>query len=128
MPESQPHGWLHNLDGVDALAILTDADLLLHKNGHALFYDGVEALENECAIISANPEYFLENLINVRLSSILLTLGFTNAQTHSCTHMSYVASLRSFTRPNHHHSNSRGSRCKRRVRGLHHPSDLCSET
>jgi hypothetical protein len=128
MHESQPHSWLQNLNGVDALAILTDADLLSHKNGHALFYDGVEALENECAIISADPDYFFENLVNVPLPSILLTVGSSNAQTHSCIHMSYVASLRWFTRTNHHHTNSRGSSRSRRVRDLHHPSDLRSET
>jgi hypothetical protein len=60
--------WLQDLKGVDALAILTDADLLSHKNGHALYYDGVEPLQNECIIISAEPEYFLENLKSVRTS------------------------------------------------------------
>jgi hypothetical protein len=66
MLEQQGHPWLQNLDGIDALAILTDADLSSHKNGHALFYDGIEPLENDCIIISADPEYFLENLKNVR--------------------------------------------------------------
>jgi len=62
MPESQSQNWLKHLHGVNALAVLTDSDLLAHKNGHALFYDGVEALEHGCIIISADPEYFLENL------------------------------------------------------------------
>jgi hypothetical protein len=70
MPQQQAHVWLQNLQGVDALAILTDADLLSHKNGHALYYDGVEPLENECIIISADPDHFLENLITVHSSGI----------------------------------------------------------
>ena len=65
---AESHAWLHNLAGVDALAILTDSDLLSHKNGHALFYDGVEVLENSCIIISADPDYFFENLKSVRRS------------------------------------------------------------
>jgi hypothetical protein len=62
---AQSQRWLHHLEGVDALAILTDADLLSHRNGHALFYDGVEPLENDCVIISADPDFFFENLKNV---------------------------------------------------------------
>lgn len=61
------HQWLQDLEGVDALAILTDADLLSHENGHALFYDGLEPLQNQCIIISADPEYFLENLKDVNI-------------------------------------------------------------
>jgi hypothetical protein len=72
MAKSQ--AWLHNLDGVDALAILTDADLLSHKNGHALFYDGVESLENSCIIISADPNYFFENLKSVNKKTLGLYL------------------------------------------------------
>jgi len=64
MPEELPQ-WLQNLQGIDALAILTDADLLSHKNGHALYFDGVEPLENECVLISPDPEFFLENLVHV---------------------------------------------------------------
>jgi len=74
--------WLHNLDGVDALAILTDSDLLSHKNGHALFYSGVEALENSCIIISADPNYFFENLKSVtypRFGHSLIILGPPNS-------------------------------------------------
>lgn len=59
---AQKPQWLQDLKGVEALAILTDADLLSHKNGHALYYDGLEPLQNECIIISADPDYFLENL------------------------------------------------------------------
>ena len=59
------HQWLQDLERVDALAILTDSDLLSHEDGHALFYDGLEALQNQCIIISADPEYFLENLKHV---------------------------------------------------------------
>jgi hypothetical protein len=59
------HQWLQDLEGVDALAILTDADLLSHENGHALFYDGLEPLQNQCIMISADPDYFLENLKDV---------------------------------------------------------------
>ena len=59
------HQWLQDLGGVDALAILTDADLLSHENGHALFYDGLEPLQNQCIMISADPDYFLENLKDV---------------------------------------------------------------
>jgi hypothetical protein len=61
------HPWLQDLEGVNALAILTDADLLSHENGHALFYDGLEPLLNQCIIISADPEYFLDNLKDVIL-------------------------------------------------------------
>jgi len=63
---AKSHAWLRNLDGVDALAILTDSDLLSHKNGHALFFDGVESLENTCIIISADPDYFFQNLKSVK--------------------------------------------------------------
>ena len=58
--------WLYALDGVDALAILTDADLLSHRNGHALFFDGLEPILDQCVIISSEPEYFVENLTSVR--------------------------------------------------------------
>ena len=62
MQQSESQQWLQNLEGVDALAILTDSDLISHKNGHSLYYEGVEALENDCIIISSEPDYFLENL------------------------------------------------------------------
>jgi hypothetical protein len=65
MPKPESQQWLQNLQGVDALAILTDSDLISHKNGHALYYDSLEALENDCIIISSEPEYFLENLKSV---------------------------------------------------------------
>jgi len=70
MRQLQPQEWLQNLDQVDALAILTDSDLISHKNGHALYYDGVEALENDCIIISSEPDYFLDNLKSVRPSRL----------------------------------------------------------
>lgn len=72
MPSSPSQQWLRELKGVNALAILTDSDLLAHKNGHELFYDGLDALENDCIIISADPEHFLENLTAVYLMAIEL--------------------------------------------------------
>ena len=54
--------WLDDLEGVDALAVLTDADLLSHENGHALFFDGIEPLLDQCILISADPQYLLQNL------------------------------------------------------------------
>jgi len=87
--------WLQNLQGVDALAILTDSDLISHKNGHALYYDGVEALENDCIIISAEPEYFLENLKDVWLSwCLILTSGTTNSQTYTRAYLSHGSDVR----------------------------------
>jgi hypothetical protein len=58
--------WLDDLQGVDALAILTDADLLSHENGHSLFYDGIEPLLDQCLLISADPLYLFQNLKHVK--------------------------------------------------------------
>ena len=63
--------WLQNLSGVDAFAVLTDADLLSHKNALALFYDGIEPLLSQCVVISSNPDTFLENLTSVCIPSFL---------------------------------------------------------
>ena len=74
MRQLQDQQWLQNLGQVDAVAILTDSDLISHKNGHALYYDGVEALENDCIIISAEPDYFLENLKTVSPFLLLILM------------------------------------------------------
>jgi hypothetical protein len=61
--------WLDDLQGVDALAILTDADLLSHENGHSLFYDGIAPLLDQCLLISADPLYLFQNLKHVKQCS-----------------------------------------------------------
>ena len=94
--------WLDDLQGVDTLAILTDADLLSHKNGHSLFYDGIEPLVDQCILISADPQYLLQNLKHVTPSSEFY-LNFKALETkkhtlaHTCpTSPLYVTSFDQF--------------------------------
>src|SRR5579859_2122356 len=99
--------WLQNLQGVDALAILTDSDLISHKNGHALYYDSLEALENDCIIISSEPEYFLENLKSVSRPLLsVLTVGAPKPQAHTRALLSDSSPVRRLSGSAHCYSNS----------------------
>ena len=122
--------WLDDLEGVDALAILTDADLLSHENGHALFFDGLEPLLDQCILISADPQYLLQNLKHVTSSSEFLSKfqGPADSKTYLWSYLSHITSLRHLIRSNYRSSYIERSSRNPRFGHMHHSSHIREET